>query len=31
MTDIVLLIFVSGAILLAIGVDLGVVIAWVRT
>jgi hypothetical protein len=30
MTDILLLIFVSGVILLAVGVDLGVVIAWVR-
>jgi len=29
MTDILLLIFVSGVILLAVGVDLGVVVAWV--
>lgn len=31
MTDVLLLIFVSGVILLAVGVDLGVVIAWVRS
>jgi hypothetical protein len=30
MTDVLLMIFVSGVILLAVGVDLGVVIAWVR-